>query len=78
MAAGAVLGLSWGCGCIIKDCYTSQVAETVLGAPPASAPCAAGPRSSAVMYSIAAVAHEMWRAAASGRAALAVRSEEDA
>ena len=34
MAAGAVLGLSWGCGCIIKDCYTSVVAETVLGVLP--------------------------------------------
>ena len=38
MAAGAVLGLSWGCGCIIKDCYTSVVAETVLGAPPRLSP----------------------------------------
>ena len=73
MAAGAVLGLSWGCGCIIKDCYTSVVAENVLGVLPPSQPSPALQRNFPFL-----LVHFICRTAASGRAAVAVRSEEGA
>ena len=70
MAAGAVLGLSWGCGCIIKDCYTSQVAETVLGAAPRLLPLCCRPACCAVKFP-KLLLHLRWRAAAAGKAAAA-------